>query len=345
MWTLPNLHSGDRVRVRSEAEILATLAADGTVDGMPFMPEMLQYCGKELAVASVAHKTCDTANRTGGRKLDRTVHLEGSRCDGRAHGGCQAECNLFWKEAWLERVDGAKASNDVVPVRKGDFTAAQLDKSTRVSEPGTEPVRYRCQATQLYAASKPLPWWNVRQFLLDVRTGNERPGKVLRILFLSWLYQLLRLPAGFRIWNGLYEWAHLKLIGKPTPHVIGTIPTGDPTPAMPLGLKPGEAVRIRPPNEIAVTLNRNNKNRGIWFGPEMTPYCGGTYKVRKSVTQIINESTGEMMLMKTPCITLDDVLCKGHYSSSRLFCPRLITPYWREMWLERVKQQDSSETR
>lgn len=338
MWTLPNLRTGDRVRVRTKEEILATLDAQGTVDGMPFMPEMLQYCGRELAVASVAHKTCDTANRTGGRKLDRTVHLTGSRCDGSAHGGCEAECNIFWKEVWLERLDDVRGA---APARKSDFSATQLEKCTRASGSENGPVRYRCQATQLFAASKPLAWWNVRQFLLDIRMGNASTGEVFRVLWLAMMYQLLRIPVGFRVWNSLYAWMHARLTGRPSPHVVGTIPTGDPTPATPLGLKPGESVRIRPANEIAITLNRNNKNRGIWFGPEMTPYCGGTYRVRRRVSQIINESTGEMMQMKTPCITLDDVLCKGHYSDGRLFCPRLITPYWREMWLERV-QRDSS---
>ena len=31
------------------------------------------------------------------------VHLE-TRCDGSAHGGCQASCLLFWKDAWLKPV-------------------------------------------------------------------------------------------------------------------------------------------------------------------------------------------------------------------------------------------------
>jgi hypothetical protein len=44
-----------------------------------------------------------------------------------------------------------------------------------------------------------------------------------------------------------------------------------------------------------------------------------------------------MMELKNPCITLEGVLCSGHVSSDRLLCPRAITPYWREVWLERVK--------
>src|SRR5262249_49778156 len=96
MSKLPKLKAGERVRVRSKQEILATLDRDGTLGGMPFMPEMLDFCGTEFAVAAVAHKTCDTACKTGGRALDRMVHLAGTRCDGKSHGGCEADCNLFW---------------------------------------------------------------------------------------------------------------------------------------------------------------------------------------------------------------------------------------------------------
>src|SRR5262245_45039589 len=44
--------------VSSEAEILATLDERGAIDGLPFMPEMLAYCGKRLRVELRADKTC-----------------------------------------------------------------------------------------------------------------------------------------------------------------------------------------------------------------------------------------------------------------------------------------------
>ena len=40
------LRPGDVVKVRSPAEILATLGADGALDGMPFMPEMARLAGR-----------------------------------------------------------------------------------------------------------------------------------------------------------------------------------------------------------------------------------------------------------------------------------------------------------
>lgn len=97
------LHIGDWVEVRSKYEILATLDKNGCLDGVPVMPEMLAFCGSRFQVHKIAHKTCDTTNPVRSRGLERTVHLQ-TRCDGSAHGGCQAECLLFWKEAWLRPV-------------------------------------------------------------------------------------------------------------------------------------------------------------------------------------------------------------------------------------------------
>src|SRR4051812_2979771 len=77
---------GDVVRVRSREEILATLDADGAAGGLPFMPEMLAYCGRELPVYARADKTCDTIEMTGTKRcMSATVHLTGARCDGSAH--------------------------------------------------------------------------------------------------------------------------------------------------------------------------------------------------------------------------------------------------------------------
>src|SRR5689334_2093498 len=97
------LHAGDWVQVKSREEILATLDERGRLDALPFMPEMLQFCGKRFRVYKSAHKTCDTIETYKGRRMASAVHLEGLRCDGEAHGGCQAQCLLFWKEAWLVR--------------------------------------------------------------------------------------------------------------------------------------------------------------------------------------------------------------------------------------------------
>ena len=105
------LRPGDIVELRPAAEILATLDESGALDNMPFMPEMLQYAGRRFTVSRRVEKICDTIAATGSRRVHDTVYLEDLRCDGSGHGGCQAGCRIYWKEAWLRRVDGAAAAN------------------------------------------------------------------------------------------------------------------------------------------------------------------------------------------------------------------------------------------
>src|SRR3954469_5282924 len=114
MWTLSRYRAGDLVEVCSKEEILDTLDQQGCVDGLPFMPEMLRFCGRRFRVRAVAHKTCDTARKTRkNRSLRAAVHLEDLRCDGSAHGGCEASCTLFWKDVWLKPVENGAESQPV----------------------------------------------------------------------------------------------------------------------------------------------------------------------------------------------------------------------------------------
>src|SRR6266511_204449 len=98
-----NLRVGELVGVRSVEEILGTLDQDGRLEALPFMPEMLKFCGRRFRVYKRADKACDRIEFQGMRRMNDAVHLEGLRCDGEAHGGCQAGCLIHWKEAWLKR--------------------------------------------------------------------------------------------------------------------------------------------------------------------------------------------------------------------------------------------------
>ncbi len=86
-WKGGSLRVGDMVEVRSAAEIRATLDDRGELESLPFMPEMVAFCGKRLSVHKVAHKICDTISRSGMRRMTGAVYLTGARCDGAAHGG------------------------------------------------------------------------------------------------------------------------------------------------------------------------------------------------------------------------------------------------------------------
>ena len=171
------------MRIKSAEEIAATLDADGTLDALPFMPEMAPFCGRTFVVRSSAHKTCDSVNRTGLRAMDAAAHLEGLHCDGSAHGGCQSRCPLYWKDEWLEPVppaerDAAVSTRQRENQHEGPTHPAGAElqrKATRsVLIRGRDPSNgtYSCQGTEVFEATAQLPWWSPRQYVDDVRSGN-----------------------------------------------------------------------------------------------------------------------------------------------------------------------------
>lgn len=313
---------GEMVRVRAAEEILPMLDPDGTVDGLLFMPEMLQFAGREFRVQSSAHKTCDGSGEI--RSMDKTVHLEGLRCDGSAHGGCQAGCLLFFKKEWLRP---ASESARVSSTATDAAALAMLTTSTHRVDDSGETV-YRCQATDVRQASRLLPQSDPRQYIRDLTSGNVSVGVFVVgvIVYAFKKYQLLSrriLPRRL--------WVHG---GEPYPFYEGT-GTGGRTPT--LDLSPGQTVEIRSKAEIMPTLGPDNRNRKLWFDPEMVPHCGKRAPVNRLVRRIIDESTGKMIHL-SDCVVLDNVVCQGIYHR---FCPRSLDQYWRSAWL-RTEDSGSS---
>ena len=353
MATKRKLHIGDWVVVRNKEEIFRTLDSKGRLEGMPFMPEMFAFCGQKFQVYKIAHKTCDySVYPYRVRRLARTVHLK-TRCDGQAHGGCQAECLLYWKEDWLKSVGGSPdqlASQRPEPLRaKNDnshpeASCSESDVWTHVKAPHaeTESPTYLCQMIQVPSATTPLAWWDIRQYAEDYFSGNVSLRRLLATL-IYWAYYSLS-QAGIGVGRPM-RWLYDKMSpiwgGPLFPRKLGTIPDGQPTPLVKLNLQPGEMVRVKAYEEILKTVDASNRNRGMYWDAELVPYCGGTYKVLGSVNRLINERTGKMQDMKNPCIILDSVVCQARYSSCRLFCPKSMYPYWRETWLERAELADT----
>jgi hypothetical protein len=333
-----NLRSGELVEVLSEAEILATLDANGRLDAQPFMPEMLEYCGKQFRVYLRSDKTCDTITKTGARRMWNTVHLDELRCDGSAHDGCQARCLFYWKEAWLKRVEPnqQKRESTAGPASpKGSFTREDLIRATRTTGQGENAgkVIYSCQATEVLRASTPLPWWDVRQYYRDICWGNAGISDLVRAMFL-WAFKKALKVGGYRLLLGTYNRIQKMRGGVPYPYLSGTLTK---TPTEDLNLQPGELVQIRSYEEILATLDHRNRNRGLYFDSEMVPFCGGKYRVIERVEKIVNENTGEMSKLPGVCIMMDGVKCRSWYSEKRIACPRAILSYWREIWLRRAE--------
>ena len=340
------LKPGDWIEVRGRDEILGTLDADGRLEGMIFMPEMLQFCGRRFRVEKSAHKTCDysTLPPFVSRRIERTVLLE-TRCDGSAHGGCQAGCTLLWKEAWLKKADGRSpaseaTANDVQLRRDSGVRCAEsvLWERAQVTDPSDGLPRYFCQATEIQKATEPLAWWDLRQYIRDYSSGNVTLRQLVSGLVYSMFYHLSQAGVGLGpAMRWFYNRFHWIWRGPKFPRNPGLIPEGAPTPATALDLQPGQTVRVKAHDEILKTITTLNRNRGMFWDAELVPYCGGTYKVLKRVNRTISERTGKMVEMKTACVVLDNVVCQARYSSCRMFCPRAMYPYWREIWLERVE--------
>ncbi len=319
------LRAGDWVEVRTREEILSTLDGHGSLQGLPFMPEMLQYCGKRFRIYKSAHKTCDTITDAHSlRRMEDAVHLDMLRCDGAAHGGCQAGCLFFWKKAWLKPVKRQDSGTDFAKPTIIELTANAQTRSLSNSVEGdttggaiTE-ERYSCQATELLRATTPLKWWHVRPYILDLISRNIRIRDFIRSVAIAGYNIVMRLH-----WRG-----------RPYPDVRGH--ARGKTPTTNLNLQPGELIEVRSKEEILQTIDEKQRNRGLWFDVEMTPYCGRRHRVLRRVDRIINEKTGLMMRLPSDCLILEGVTCGGLYSKDRLFCPRSIYPYWREVWLKRV---------
>lgn len=97
-----NLLPGEVVQVKPLPEILATLDGTGRLRGLVFTPEMRQHCGKRHRVYKRLELMFDEYHRSQHR-MRHTVLLENVVCEG-AGLGCHRSCFLYWREAWLRRV-------------------------------------------------------------------------------------------------------------------------------------------------------------------------------------------------------------------------------------------------
>jgi hypothetical protein len=314
------LRPGDVVEVRSAIEIVATLDNDGSLDGMPFMPEMAAHVGRRYTVSRRVDKICNTVDATGSRRMYDTVYLEDLRCDGSGHGGCQAGCRIYWKEAWLRRVDGQSGTAD--PSDNGIAELGRLaGASTRTARElkGERVEAWRCQATDALKFSERLKTSNLAQYWREFRSGNFTPFRFIRLLVRGFVMEVARR-------TGLLK--ALPLHGR------GAAPPSE------LGLRPGDLVQVRPPDEIESTLDEKGFNRGLSFDREMLPYCGRTVRVKDTVDRIIDEKTGRMLKIPKDSLILEGAVCSGERTPGCWFCPREIHSFWRESWVRPVEGPD-----
>jgi hypothetical protein len=308
MYLMP----GDEVEVRSLDEILATLDSSGALDGVPFMPEMAAFCERRATVLRRVHKLNDWVHGTGLTRIDDVVQLDIARCTGSAHGGCQSNCRIRWKEAWLRQPSGRASARP--SVSRPSLSHVDLVRLAKRTNGDTQPV-YTCQATELTRGGRSISWNDPRHYLRDLLGGNIRP--------IAWL-------DGVAL--ALFNWTQRRRGGVTFPYIQrGTSPA---SPSGSLGLRVGDWVRVKTKAQIEATLNNKQRNRGLWFDGEMLRHCGGEYRVSAVLDHVIIESTGVLKQLTIPCVVLDGVRATGEYLA---FNPEDEHIFWREIWLERLK--------
>jgi hypothetical protein len=308
------LRRGDLVEVRSQAEILATLDERCMLDGLPFMPEMLQYCGHRFRVAARADKICSTMY-AGSQELPAAVLLEDLRCDGSEHDGCQTGCRIFWKEVWLRRLEPEELALSTPDSNAADTALVSVAKrwASYAAPDGT--ARYVCQATESHRASRPLRTVDPRPYIHQLRSGNVDIFRFTRLM-------LRALVQEFSLRIGVRDTRPLR--GSRT----------EPLDTPRLDLHPGDLVRVKSKEQILETLSPEGSDRAVAFDDENMPFCGGTYQVYRRVNHMIDEFTGRMMDLEHEWYMLDDVVCSGEHAPGRWFCPRGFHVQWTDAWIE-----------
>jgi hypothetical protein len=183
-----------------------------------------------------------------------------------------------------------------------------------------------------------LKWWDARQYAEDYFSGNTEISRIIcGLVYVAYYYgTLARWERWGRPARWLYDCFQKISGGVPFPRRTGKIPAGQLTPNVSYGLKPGDTVRVKSYREILLTLDTQGFNRGLHWDAELVPYCGKTYRVKTRVERFVDEKTGRLKKLKTPAVILDGVYCRSRYSNRKMFCPRAIYSWWREIWLERV---------
>ncbi len=306
------LRPGDLVQVKTPGEILRTLDADGTVEKMPFMPEMLEHCGKTFRVSKRIIKTCawETGSTMRAFRTNNVLLLEGLRCTGAEHDGCQKNCTIFWKEDWLRRVEQADAT--------AGFIAQESEQLRARLKTSVDARRYFCQASEIMRATEDLSKWDrFGKCASEVRCGNCTAGEMAERIG-TWVYWRMQRVLFGRFAHG----------------------TNSPTPVESLGLRAGELVEIKSLPEVSETLDRIGRNRGLTFTQDLSVHCGKQVRVERRIDKMIMDGSGEMRELHNT-VYLENTLCGcAHVAFGG--CGRCEYSYWREIWLRRAAEGPAS---
>jgi len=305
---MKKLRPGDLVTVHSFPDILSTLDDSGSLDALPFLPEMLKYCGRTFTVRRRVNKLIQEGVGTSMRRIKNVVLLDGTICDGQAHDNCQRACFPLWKTSWLKAAD-----------RKLESVQGETATASDTASDGGKallPLRKGCQVTELIEATKPLPLWHPLRHYWDITSRTYSLKEYLAYIL-----------------GGVYRKTLKRILGELTKKKT-LLP--NPAPTEPLNLKPGELVEVKSAAEIQATLNSEGKSRGLYFMPGMWDYCGQHLRVLQPIERMMSEKTGEMRALSQTVI-LEGVTCDGKAHGG---CQRGCLVFWKDVWLRRAEEHN-----
>jgi hypothetical protein len=295
---------GNFVKVKSLEDIIKTLDKNSAFEKLPFMPEMLKYCGQTFQIQAKITKTCyeDNGLCFGEFAQNNVVSLKKIRCDGKSHSDCKRDCTIFWKTDWLEHVENGKiqfSTNDQIFENENHNLKTNSSQDT-----------FYCQMTELKKATIPINRIKeIKTILQDYKIGNYTFFDTVKNVIIP-LYFKLKRKLFFTISKN-----NLK------------------TDTISIGLKSGERVRVKPMSKIINTLDSNGCNKGLAFTADMRRYCGKEFIVRERLDKMILGDSGKMISLKNT-VTLDGIISGCHYIMGG--CLKNEFVFWREIWLERV---------
>ena len=275
----------------------------------PFMPEMLRYVGQAVhgvptGREDLRHDRADRQPANDGHGLSRRPALRRlrsrrvpSRLSPLLEGGVAAA-----------RRGGIRDDGSADP--DGRVHAARAGRPGRHEDhrefDGETTEVWRCQATEALAASTPLKVRDLGQYWREVKSRNYRLLRLVPLLVRAFVLEVA---------------SRTRIIGPRPAHG-----RRQGLRAEELDLQPGDVVKVRPPEEIARTLDGKGLNRGLSFDREMLPFCGRTCVVQERVHRIIDDRTGRMIKIRGDAVILEGIVCSGERSVGRWFCPARSRP-------------------
>lgn len=275
------MNVGNIVKVKLLEEIKSTLDDNNSLDKMPFMPEMVKFCGKKFRIKKLANFVYK--NKKGIRAINNAILLDNIYCDGSSHNGCVKSCSIFWRKEWLTHCADENYEHFNHNV---SYNTNLVEFKTIIND------SYYCQSSQLQYFSKALNIFVKSKYLFKEFFAGNKP---VILIIINVFYHL--------------ELKNLHIINYSLCWIIkGNKVT---TPSESLNLEKGDLVEIRSKEEIIRTLDKTGKNRGMLFSQEMHSFCGQKFRVRSKLNRMITEDTGKMVEIKNT-VLLEGLTCNGN---------------------------------